>query len=64
MVVVLIVDKVGRKPLLIFGGMIMGVSMLALGSLFHSRTRGVRPRGHVPVSGRLRDVASAPSCGS
>jgi MFS transporter, SP family, xylose:H+ symportor len=41
MVVVLIVDKVGRKPLLIFGGLIMGVSMLALGSLFHSQQAGV-----------------------
>src|SRR5688572_24198427 len=28
MVVVLMVDKVGRKPLLIFGGLIMGLSML------------------------------------
>jgi SP family xylose:H+ symportor-like MFS transporter len=40
MMVVLIVDKVGRKPLLIFGGLVMGVSMLALGSLFHSQTVG------------------------
>jgi len=41
MIVVLIVDKVGRKPLLIFGGLIMGVAMLALGSLFHSQNAGV-----------------------
>jgi SP family xylose:H+ symportor-like MFS transporter len=41
MVVVLIVDKVGRKPLLIFGGLIMGVSMLVLGSLFHSQNTGI-----------------------
>ncbi len=40
MIVVLIVDKVGRKPLLIFGGIIMGVSMLTLGSLFHSQHAG------------------------
>jgi SP family xylose:H+ symportor-like MFS transporter len=40
MVVVLIVDRVGRKPLLIFGGLLMGVSMLALGSLFHSQNAG------------------------
>ena len=40
MVVVLIVDKVGRKPLLIIGGIIMGLSMLALGSLFHSQQAG------------------------
>ena len=45
MVVVLVVDKVGRKPLLIFGGLIMGLSMLVLGSLFHSQQhRGARPR--------------------
>jgi SP family xylose:H+ symportor-like MFS transporter len=41
MVVVLIVDKVGRKPLLIFGGLIMGLSMIALGTLFHTQTVGV-----------------------
>jgi SP family xylose:H+ symportor-like MFS transporter len=41
MVVVLIVDKVGRKPLLIFGGLIMGISMLVLGSLFHSQHTGM-----------------------
>jgi MFS transporter, SP family, xylose:H+ symportor len=40
MVVVLIVDKVGRKPLLIVGGLIMGLSMVALGSLFHSQNAG------------------------
>ena len=40
MLVVLIVDKVGRRPLLIFGGVIMGVSMLLLGSLFHSQNTG------------------------
>jgi MFS transporter, SP family, xylose:H+ symportor len=40
MVVVLIVDRVGRKPLLIFGGLIMGLSMLTLGSLFHSQNTG------------------------
>jgi MFS transporter, SP family, xylose:H+ symportor len=41
MVVVLIVDKVGRKPLLIFGGLVMGLSMLVLGSLFHSQHTGL-----------------------
>jgi SP family xylose:H+ symportor-like MFS transporter len=41
MVVVLIVDKVGRKPLLIFGGIIMGLSMLLLGSLFSSQNTGL-----------------------
>jgi len=40
MVVVLIVDKVGRKPLLIFGGLLMGLAMLALGSLFRSQSAG------------------------
>jgi len=41
MVVVLIVDKVGRKPLLIFGGLIMGLSMLLLGSMFSSQNTGL-----------------------
>jgi MFS transporter, SP family, xylose:H+ symportor len=41
MVVVLIVDKVGRKPLLILGAIIMGVSMLMLGSLFHTQNTGM-----------------------
>lgn len=34
MAVVLLVDKVGRKPLLIVGGLISGLSMLWLGSAF------------------------------
>ncbi len=41
MVVVLIVDKVGRKPLLILGGIVMGISMLSLGSLFHAQVTGM-----------------------
>ena len=41
MVVVLVVDKLGRKPLLIFGGLIMGLSMIALGVLFHANSTGV-----------------------
>jgi SP family xylose:H+ symportor-like MFS transporter len=36
MIVVLIVDRVGRKPLLIFGAVIMGLAMMALGSLFRT----------------------------
>lgn len=36
MFVVLVVDKVGRKPLLIVGGLISGLSMLWLGSAFHA----------------------------
>jgi SP family xylose:H+ symportor-like MFS transporter len=41
MVVVLVVDKVGRKPLLIFGGLTMGLSMLVLGVLFHTNNTGI-----------------------
>jgi MFS transporter, SP family, xylose:H+ symportor len=41
MIVVLVVDKVGRKPLLIFGGLTMGLSMLVLGSMFHTNNTGV-----------------------
>ena len=40
MVVVLVVDKVGRKPLLIFGVLTMGLSMLFLGGLFHTNHTG------------------------
>ncbi len=40
MIVVLVVDRVGRKPLLIVGGLISGLSMLALGSLFHTQQTG------------------------
>ena len=37
----LIVDRVGRKPLLIIGGLVMGVSMLMLGALFHAQNTGM-----------------------
>lgn len=40
MVVVLVVDRVGRKPLLIFGAMIMGLSMMVIGSLFQAQSTG------------------------
>jgi MFS transporter, SP family, xylose:H+ symportor len=40
MIVVLIVDRVGRKPLLIFGALAMGFSMMALGSLFRTDNAG------------------------
>ncbi len=39
--VVLIVDRVGRKPLLVVGAVIMGCSMMVIGSLFVSGTTGV-----------------------
>jgi SP family xylose:H+ symportor-like MFS transporter len=37
---VLVVDRVGRKPLLIFGALIMGLAMMALGSLFRTDNAG------------------------
>ncbi|HEV7610094.1 MAG TPA: sugar porter family MFS transporter [Steroidobacteraceae bacterium] len=40
MIVVIIVDRVGRKPLLIFGALTMGLSMLAIGSLFQAGNTG------------------------
>jgi SP family xylose:H+ symportor-like MFS transporter len=40
MIVVIIVDRVGRKPLLIFGALTMGLSMVALGSLFQAGHAG------------------------
>lgn len=36
MAIVLVVDRVGRKPLLVFGAVIMGLAMMALGSLFRT----------------------------
>ncbi len=36
MAIVLLVDRVGRKPLLIFGALVMGLAMMALGSLFRT----------------------------
>jgi MFS transporter, SP family, xylose:H+ symportor len=38
MVVVLIVDRVGRRPLLIVGALVMGVSMMALASMFQMQS--------------------------
>jgi MFS transporter, SP family, xylose:H+ symportor len=40
MIVVLIVDRVGRKPLLVFGALIMGFSSMALASVFGSDSTG------------------------
>ena len=39
--VVLIVDRVGRKPLLVVGAVVMGLSMVAIGSLFVSGNAGL-----------------------
>ena len=47
MVVVLIVDKVGRKPLLIFGALVMALSMLLLGSMFSSQHTGLAGLGAI-----------------
>jgi len=40
MIVVLIVDRVGRKPLLVLGALLMGLSMVAMGSLFKNDNAG------------------------
>jgi SP family xylose:H+ symportor-like MFS transporter len=40
MIVLLIVDRVGRKPLLILGALAMGLSMLAIGALFDHQNTG------------------------
>ncbi len=40
MSVVLIVDRVGRKPLLVVGALVMGASMMILGSLFSADNTG------------------------
>jgi SP family xylose:H+ symportor-like MFS transporter len=35
------VDKLGRKPLLIYGGLIMGIAMAAIGFTFYSERMGI-----------------------
>jgi len=40
MCVVLIVDRVGRKPLLIFGALLMGLAMMSIGALFQADNTG------------------------
>jgi SP family xylose:H+ symportor-like MFS transporter len=40
MIVVLIVNRVGRKPLLILGALMMGLSMMAMGVLFENDNTG------------------------
>jgi SP family xylose:H+ symportor-like MFS transporter len=40
MMVVLIVDRVGRKPLLVVGALVMGSSMMVIGSLFSGGNTG------------------------
>ncbi len=41
LIALVMVDRLGRKPLLIIGGMMMAASMLALGILFHRHAVGV-----------------------
>jgi SP family xylose:H+ symportor-like MFS transporter len=41
MTIVLVVDRMGRKPLLITGALIMGLSMIAMGSLFDNHNSGM-----------------------
>lgn len=40
-VAIVCVDRVGRKPLLMVGGLVMAVAMLALGSLFYLQSVGI-----------------------
>jgi SP family xylose:H+ symportor-like MFS transporter len=51
MIVVLIVDRVGRKPLLIFGGVIMGLAMMTIATLIDGGATGVA--GLVAMCGYL-----------
>ncbi|HEY2676777.1 MAG TPA: D-xylose transporter XylE [Steroidobacteraceae bacterium] len=43
MVAILTVDRLGRKPLLIIGGLVMGVAMLVLGFQFQANAVGTGP---------------------
>ncbi len=47
MIVVLIVDRVGRKPLLIAGALCMGFAMMAIGTLFQTGLTG--PYGLIAI---------------
>ena len=40
---ILTVDRLGRKPLLIVGGLVMGVAMITLGFLFQANSMGTGP---------------------
>jgi len=40
-VAIVTVDRLGRKPLLIIGGLVMAVAMLALGFMFNAKSMGV-----------------------
>jgi len=40
-IAMLTIDRLGRKPLLIIGAVVMAISMLALGGLFNSHQMGV-----------------------
>lgn len=42
-VAILTVDRLGRKPLLIIGALVMGVAMIALGFLFRANSVGAAP---------------------
>jgi SP family xylose:H+ symportor-like MFS transporter len=42
-VAILTVDRLGRKPLLIIGGVVMGVAMITLGFLFQANSMGTGP---------------------
>ncbi|TNE66611.1 MAG: D-xylose transporter XylE [Alphaproteobacteria bacterium] len=41
LVAVATVDKLGRRPLMIIGGLVMAVSMITLGTLFHLHLAGI-----------------------
>jgi SP family xylose:H+ symportor-like MFS transporter len=40
-IAILTVDKLGRKPLLLIGGSIMGIAMAAIGFIFYSENMGI-----------------------
>lgn len=41
MIVLLVVDRVGRKPLLVWGALVMGISMMAIGMVFDAHEPGI-----------------------
>ena len=64
-VAILTVDRLGRRPLLIIGALVMGVAMIALGFLFQAKAVGVGALvAVVALHRRLRALVGAGDMGA
>lgn len=50
MLALFVVDRAGRKPLLIVSGVVMSVSMAFMGLAFHLTARGNTDYGYIPIA--------------